>query len=180
MLQQIFEFSRDAREGDHRFAVQFDDKPGGGADRIFDSDGTHRHGGLTPIIFGWLAAEGLETLHDLLPQVLAELELEIQPKGHPLSAHIVYRGPKPAGGDQDLRSLERVGNGGRDALRIVTHRAGSEQVVPVLSQRNGDHAGIRVDDLAQEQLGSDGEDFGVGHKIPKCLAQHGPRKMGEK
>ena len=84
---------------------------------------------------------------------------------------VVAGGPQAAGGDEDIRPVAGDVHRLADPLRVVPHHGVIVDVDPQLGQPLGDHLGVGVGDVPQQQLGAHGDEFsGVAHGFSTTLS----------
>ena len=164
-LHQVFHLARHARQRDDDVAFFLDDEDRGGADRVLDGGGAFGDIGLALVVLGGLAAKAAEALLDLLPQLGAVFGLDAHGQGHGLAGGVVYRWAKPAGGDDDIAAFQRLLDGLGNAFGVVADGGFAIQVNPGIAQLAGQVAGIGIYDLAQQDFGSDGDNFCRWHRF---------------
>lgn len=79
--------------------------------------------------------------------------------GDRLLAEVVVGGAETARRDDDVVARERLVERLAQAFGVVADRRVAVDVDPQLRQPPGDHLGVGVDDVAEQDLGSDTEDF---------------------
>ena len=83
--------------------------------------------------------------------------------GQHVFGQVVARGAEPAGGDEDVGPAAGDLHSGPQALRIVAHYGVVIDVDPQGGQPLGEHLRVGVGDVAEQKLGTDGDQFsGVG------------------
>ena len=83
-----------------------------------------------------------------------------------LLGEIVVGGPLAAGGEEDVRPAAGDVQGLAQALGVVPHHRVPKDVDAQIRETLGDHLGVGVGDVAQQDLRAHGDDFsGVRHKI---------------
>ncbi len=101
------------------------------------------------------------------PELLAEHHLQLRTPherdpGHErdrLAREIVLRRAQTAGHEHDVGARGRERQGLRDAVDVVPHRLVMQDVDPDGGQLLGHPPGVRVRDLAEEQLRADRDDL---------------------
>ena len=145
---------------DGRLPVLLHEAAGGGAPGVGE-DGAACGGehGLLFVVGGGLPAEALEPLHDPVPFLGVQDQLEAQGRRHGLLGEVVLRGPEAAGEQHHVGSIEGRQHRLREPLRIVAHHLLAVQVHPQGGQLLGHELGVGVHDLPHEELGAHTDDF---------------------
>ena len=84
-----------------------------------------------------------------------------------LLGQVVQRGAEAAGGDDDIRAVARGLDDVAQARRVVADYGLVKYVDAELGQALRDDLRIRVDNVAQQDLGADGNQFCVHNNLPK-------------
>ena len=130
---------------------------GRGADRIRDRLGTDGDVGLAQVVLGHLAGAGPEDPLDVVDELLAPLELDAHDLGDHLAGDVVGRGPDAAADDHGVGLRDQVTQRAHHAREVVADLAVVVGVDARLGQLLADPGTVGVDDLPEEQFGSDGE-----------------------
>ena len=146
--------------------TRFEGAAGGSAPVVGENGAALGQHGLLEVVLGHGPA-GVELLKigtDALGRRLVKDQLFAEGGGQYVLGQIVTGGAQAAGGDEDvgppLGNLHR----GAQPLRVVAHHRVVEDVDADAAESLGDHLGVGVGDVAEEQLGAHGDEFGcVGH-----------------
>ena len=130
------------------------------SDRVVDRLGAGGKVGLASVVLGRSPAEPGEPFLDLLPQVLVENGPDPAGFGRGLAGRIIDGRTEAAGGDDDGRPPECFPDRLGDAQRVVPDGRRAIEVDAGGAQAAGDRPGIRVEDVAEQQLGADRDDLG--------------------
>ncbi len=110
-------------------------------------------------------AGALEIGADALSRPLVEDQLLAEGLGQHVFGEIVAGGAQAAGGDDDVGPLFGQSHRLLGPLEVVPHHGVPEDIQPQLAQPLGEHLGVGVGDVAQQQLGADGQNFnGMRHR----------------
>ena len=155
-----------AGEHEHVDSVGLEGHAGGSAPVVLQHGAALREHGLLEIIFGHGPLHLEEAVPDALGRGLVEEEslAEGLRQGH--LGQVVAGGAQTAGGDDDVGT--GPGNFHRlaDPLGVIPHHRVVEDVDAQLGQALGDHLGVGVGDISQQQLGADGDEFsGMAHRV---------------
>ena len=140
-------------------------QPGRGADRVRDDVAALRHVGLAEVVLGERPAAAAEDGADLLDQLLTPLELDPHDLGDGLAGHVVGRRAEPTAHDHRVGTIEQLADALHHAVEVVAHLAVLVRVDADGGELLADPRAVRVDDLAEQQLGADGEDV-TPHVVP--------------
>ena len=167
-------------EHDHPDPLRFEGAAGGGAPVVGENGAALGQHGLLEVVLGHGPA-GVELLKigtDALGRRLVKDQLFAEGGGQYVLGQIVTGGAQAAGGDEDvgppLGNLHR----GAQPLRVVAHHRVVEDVDADAAESLGDHLGVGVGDVAEEQLGAHGDEFGcVGHDKSLRMPTPGRRRV---
>jgi hypothetical protein len=120
-----------------------------------------RHVGLDEVRLRHLPSQPQELLAEEVLDLLPSLQAESQRRGQPLAGDVVAGGSQAARGDHHVGPGERQAEGLGDALLVVPNGPVMEHVHADLGQPLGDPLGVRVGDLAEQDLGADADDLRV-------------------
>ena len=118
-----------------------------------------REHGLLFVVGGGFAAKAFEPLHDPVPFLGIEDEIQPQRRRHGLLGEVVLRGPEAPGEEDHVGPGEGGEHRLRQPLRVVAHHLLTVQVHPQGSQLFGHELGVGVHDLPHEQLRAHANDF---------------------
>ena len=160
-----------AGEHEHVGATGLEGHPRGGAPVVVQHGAPFGDHGLLEVVLGDRGAPlgkpfpdplgGGFVVHQFLPEGL----------GHRHLGQVVAGGPQAPGGDEDVRPVPGDVHCLADPLGVVPHHGVVVDVDPQLGQALGDHLGIGVGDVAQQQLGAHGDEFGgVAHGSSTTLS----------
>ena len=163
--EEPLELEGDAGQGEHYAARVFDDEGRGGAVGVIDDDGALRDVGQALVVGGHDEAPALEAALELLDKARFEDEPPAGGVGDYLSGQVVLGRAESAPGDDDVGAVEGVGDDLFHAARVVADHGLVEEVDAEVGEALGHPCGVGVDDLAEQELGTYGDYFGVGHLI---------------
>ena len=135
------------------------DEAGRGTDPLLDHRGPGGHLGLPGVVGGHLAASRDEHRSDPIENRLIEHKLHVHHGRDRLARDVVLCRPEPTADYNGVRAGKGGSQREHDALEVVADLGLEVTVDPRAGELLADPAGIRVDDLAEEQLGSDRQDF---------------------
>ena len=153
---------RHARHERHDRAVAFDPPARRGADRIGKRLG-RRHQHRLAAIGGRHRAKRAEALLQLGEQRGVFDRLFAQGIGEPFAGQIVVRRTQAAGRQDDRRASQPLGEGVAQDGPIVGQHPDRSKRQAERRQLPTEEGGVRVDGLAEEELGADGEQLDGGH-----------------
>src|SRR5512142_443041 len=104
-------------------------------------------------------------LDNLLPQLLPVLGGYADCAGDGFACRVIDRGSQSTGRDDDLGTLHGLAARRGDTLDIVSDGRRAIDVHAQVAQREGEMAGVRIYDLSEQNLGSDGDDLCGWHVI---------------
>ena len=164
VLEQVAALKGGAGEHEDVDAPLLEGAAGGGAYGVVEHGAVHRQHGLLDVVLRHGPAGLGEEGADGLQNVLMELQLPAEGGADGLLGEVVIGGPQAAGGDDDVRPCLGDIQGVPEPLGVVPHYGvvvdGDAQGAETL----GEDLGVGVGDVAQEQLGADGNEFcGVCH-----------------
>ena len=137
---------------------------GGGAPVVGQHGAALGEHGLLEVVLRHGAAGAGEVAGDAVGGPLVKDQLFPKSLGQHVFGQVVAGGAQAAGGDDDVGPLFGDGHGLLGPLGVVPHHGVVVDVQPQLAQTLGQHLGVRVGDVAQQQLGAHGQDFnGVRH-----------------
>jgi hypothetical protein len=160
----------DAGQAGHTAPAIFQEQPGRRPVGIRQHVGSLGDHGLLPVVLGHGDLPVREAPFDVGQDGRIQAQPPVQDGRHDVAGQVVLGGPQAAGGDDDVGSAQGLAQRCLDAGGIVPHRRLEEQVNARLGQPLGDPAGVGIHDLAQEQLGADGQDLGAH---PDATSQEG-------
>ena len=160
-----------AGEHEHVGAAGYKGHPRGGAPVVVQHGAAFRDHGLLEVVLGDRGAPGGEALPDPLGGGLVVDQLLAKGLGHGHLGQVVTGGPQAPGGDEDVRPAPGDVHRLADPLGVVPHHGVVVDVDPQLGQALGDHLGVGVGDVPQQQLGAHGDEFsGVAHGSSTTLS----------
>ena len=130
-------------------------QPRCGTYRIGDHAPTDRDVRLAQVVGGHVAAAHAEHGGDLLGQLLTTLELDPHDLRDRLARHVVGGRTEATADDDGVRAGEQILEGGDHPRQVVADLAVLERVDAHRRELLADPRAVRVDDLAEEQLGAD-------------------------
>ena len=146
-------------------AVLLDPPAGGGAARVGDGHGGGDEPGLLDVALGEADAARCEEGPQGALHVGVDERLLAQGGGDRLAREVVLGGAEAAGHDDDVGAAEGDLDGVDEALEVVADGGVEVEVEADGGQAGGDVLGVGVEDLAQEDLGADGDDLGLHERI---------------
>ena len=163
ILKQPLHLHRHAGQGENHAPGIFDNETGRRAIGILHRNGAFGHIRLPPIIRRHGPATASKMLFDLFQKIVVEHQLPSRNFGDDLACQVVLRGTEPPAGDDDIRPLQRPLNDLFHPSGVVANDRLEIKINAQRSQSLRHPGGIGVDDLAEEQLGSDSNDFRIRH-----------------
>ena len=148
-----------AGEHNHMASLCLKGAAGGGAPVVFQNGAALGQHGLLKVVVGHRPAGALEIGADPLRRTLVKDQLLAKGLSQHIFREVVAGGAQAAGGDDDIRPPLGQGHRLLRPLEIVPHHGVPVDVQPQLAQPLGEHLGIGVGDVAQEQLGAYRQDF---------------------
>ena len=137
----------------------------GGAHRVVEDGAAHRQHGLLAVVLRHGPARPGEVGPNGLQDVRVELELSAEGLADGLLGQVVVGGAQAPGGDDDVRPAAGDVQGVRQALGVVPHHRVVVDGDPQGAEALGDDLGVQVGDVAQQELGADGDQLrGVVHR----------------
>ncbi len=140
-----------------------------GADRVRDRLTALRHVGLPQVVLREGSPAATEDLADVLDELFAPFEFDAHHLGDRLPGHVVGGGPETAADDHGVGPIQQLLDALHHACEVVAHLAVLARVDPHRGELLTDPGTVRVDDLAEQQLGADGEDV-TPHGWPASLS----------
>ena len=163
--------ARGAGQHEHMLAVCLERAAGRGAPFIHEHCAALGQPGLLFVVRGHLAADGLEKALDAVERGLVQRQLFAEYGRQRLLGQVVQRGAEAAGGDDDVRAVAGGLDDVAQARRVVADHGLVKYVDAELGQALRDDLRIRVDNVAQQDLGADGDQFCVHFYLPSFLCQ---------
>ena len=127
--------------------------------RLGDERGTFGEVGLPGVALGHLPTTRPEEGPDRLDHLLVPPKRHVHHLGDRLACDVVLGRPEAAAHDDGVAASQRRAQGEHDALPVVADLGLEVRVDADHRQVLTDPRRVRVDDLAEEQLGADGDDF---------------------
>ena len=148
------------------------DQPGRGAARLGDHRRPVGHHRLAKVAFGHRSAPGCEHVSDRLGHRLVGAKLDPHHLGDRLTGDVVVGGAEPAAHDHRVGLFEGPPQRSHDAVEVVTDLPLGQRVDAVGGELLPDPRRVGVDDLAEQQLGADGDDVTSHGRSPRLWAFH--------
>ena len=149
-----------AGEHQHMDAVGFEGTAGGGAHGIVEHHAPLREHSLLAVV---VRHGGVKVFFVEVRDVREDLRVEHQRLAaggaDGLLGEVVVGGAQAAGGDEDVRPVPGGVHRLAQASGVVSHHCVPEDVDTQGTEALGEHLGIGVGDVAQEQLSAYGNDF---------------------
>src|SRR4029079_15894512 len=98
-------------------------------------------------------------------ELLAPLELDAHDLGDRLAVDVVGRGPEPTADDDGVGAAEQLAQALHHAVEVVADLAVLTGVDARHRQLLADPGAVGVDDLAEQEVGADGQDV-TPHRVP--------------
>ena len=140
------------QDGD--FTVPLHNEAGGGAIGVGQHSGALWHGGLFQVVFGHAVAQGCKPVFEDGELFLGGDHLPAKVLGHRLLGQVVVGGAKAAGGQNQVTAGERLPQGGFQPFWVVPHHRLMVYFDAHLGQFLRQKRRVGVDDIPQQQLGS--------------------------
>ena len=153
-------------EHEHVAPVGLKGHAGGGAPVILQHSAPLGEHGLLEVVFSHGPLHLDKAVTNSLGRGLVEEEPLAEGLGQSHLGQVVAGRTQTAGGDDDIRT--GPGNVHRlaDPLRVVPHHGVVKDVDAQLGQALGDHLGVGVCNVAQQQFRADGDEFsGMAHRV---------------
>ena len=135
------------------------DQTGRCADLLRDDRRALGDVGLAQVAVGHVTATRVEHPRDHLDDRLVAHEPHVHDLGDRLACDIVLGRAEAAAHDDGVTARQRGANGEHDALVVVADLGLEERVDARQRETLADPRRVGVDDLAEEQLGADGDDL---------------------
>lgn len=126
-----------------------------------DELGRRRLAGLVEVVHGHASPSLAEHGRNRVDHGLVLVELLPGELGERLTGEIILGRAQTAAHDHRIRPLQRPAERVDDATEVVTNLGLEMRVEPDQRQLLANPAGVGVDDLSQEQFGTDCDDFDV-------------------
>ncbi|MPN34797.1 hypothetical protein SDC9_182291 [bioreactor metagenome] len=131
-----------------------------GAPVVFKHGAALGQHGLLKVVFGHLPAHPAEKLPNALGGGLIEHQLLAKGLCQHVFGQIVAGGAKAAGGDDNVRPALGNVHSGPQSGGVVPHHGVVKDVDAQGGKLPGEHLRVGVGDVAQQQLGAYGDEFG--------------------
>ena len=156
-----------ARQHDDDLAVLFKGTPGSRPACVVEDRAALRQHGLLGVVLGVFVPGGDIVIEGF---IFLFIPLQLQAEGlcQRVLGQVIAGGAQPAGGDDDVRPLLRYFNALLKPAGVVAHHRVIEHIDADACQRLGNISCIRVGDVAQQQLRSDGDNLGVVDSVHGC------------
>ena len=150
-----------AGEHDDPYPLRLKGAAGGGAPVVCKDGAALRQHGLLEVVLrhGPVGVEALEVAADALGRGLVKDQLPPEDLGQSLLGEVVAGGPQAAGGDEDVGPPPGDLHSGAEPGGIVPHHRVVVDVDAQLRKALGDHLGVCIGDIAEEQFGAHGDEF---------------------
>ena len=145
-------------------------KPGCRAVRIVERTASSRELGLFAIVRPHRTSQRGKHRFHLRQRRRIEFRFEIERRADRLFREVVYRRPETARRDQTVGTLERASNRRRNPLGVIADCVRSANVDAVLCQPLCDKCRVRIDELAEQQLGTDRNELNARHRRRRTIA----------
>ena len=159
-VEHVVHLVRYAGHGEHHLLHAVDrhgaDETGRGAARLRDDRGAGRHHRLAQIVLGHSAASAGEHVADDVAERLVEFEVDAHHPGDRLTGQVVVGGSETAAHDDGVGLGQAPFELEHDPVDVVADLDLHERVDPVGGEFPADPRRVRVDDLAEQQLGPHG------------------------
>ena len=159
ILHHALHLVRHARHDEDGAAAMLDVDAGGRAAVVRDDVRAARHQRLLIDCAGWDAAADLEEATDVVGDRLVVREVETESGGNGGDGEVVFGGSQAAGHQDDVGPRDRQPQSLLDARGVVADSLLKVDVDADLSQPLRQVGRVGVDDLAEEQLGTNGDDL---------------------
>ena len=137
-----------------------------GAVVVFDLAAVHRDVRLTAVVLGHRAAPRSEERADLVEFFLVEAKFVTERVSDGLLCQIVLRRAEPAGKDEQIAAAAREVDNTLQPLGVVAHDALEMHVDAQLRELAAQELRVGVQNVAEQKLGSHGNDFSFHGKSP--------------
>ena len=124
------------------------------------------HVGLAQVVRRHVPAAGPEQRRDVLDELLPPLQLDAQELGDRLAGHVVLGGSEPAAHDDRVGIIEHLAHRADHPAQVVADLAVLHRVDADRGELLADPRGVRIDDLAEQELGADREDVSPHSRPP--------------
>ena len=124
------------------------------------------HVGLSEVVLGKGPAATTEDGPDLLDERLVADERDAHDVGDDVTGDVVLGGAEASAHDHGIAAIECLRDDRLDAIGVVAHLGLEVRVDADERQLLPDVGRIGVDDLAEQQLGTDGDDFTPHGALP--------------
>ena len=154
-----------AGKGDDDAARVVDDEGWGSAIRVMDGKCTFGDVGLSLIVGGHDEPAPAEALLDVLQQCGIAHQLSPGGVGDGLTGQVVLGRAEAAARDDDVRAAEGAIDYRLHAVGVVTDDGLVVEVDADIGEASGHPGRVGVDDLAEQELGADGNYLSVRHSL---------------
>jgi len=113
--------------------------------------------GLHEVARRHLPAEGRVTVTQSLHQSRLTAQRDAGESGHRITGQVVVRRPETSRDDDGVRDRQRVAQRCRDDVDLVPDDDAAAHVDAGIGQPPAEPGGVAVDDVAEQQLGADGQ-----------------------
>lgn len=160
LLHQAFHLMRNSWQGDIDPAVFLEPHPGGGSQRIEQCGSVFRYFRLSAVQFGHFSSTGPKDAFDIRQGRAIQTHTRLEEFGKGLFGDIVFGRTKTTGDQDDARPLPGLVERLEDVLLVIADRSDLFDPDPDLVQSLTDPGTVGVDDLPDQELVADGDDFG--------------------
>ena len=187
VLHEVAHLVGNAGDGGDGLGTVLDDEARCRADGILDGDGPVGDEGLLAIVLAHFPAQPGKEIVDLVTECLIEDERSACHLGNRLACQIVERRADASGGENEVCPAQGVSQCRLDPLKVVAHGGFEMYVCPDRRELLGHVGRVGVHDLAQQQLGSDGDDlcfhvhdlsWGDPDSVQRLAIRHTDWKLG--
>src|SRR5256886_10629995 len=158
--QEAAHLPRHAREQhDHAAATALHPEPRCGAAGVREHGSALGDFRLRSVDRGHGSAHPLEARLDIREELLVEHQAPLHQVGAHSLGQVVPSWSEASRGDHEAGPVQRLHDRRADRVGPIGHRRAARHLGPRGGERPAQLGGVRVDGVAQQQLGADGEDF---------------------
>ena len=161
LLPHARHLRRRTRHRDDDLAVALDPPSGRGAARVGDGAGRGNDPALLDVALRHRVAALLEERAQGGLEVGVDARLLVEDRADRFARQVVLRRAEAAGADDDVGALARAADGLGQSIEVVADDGLEVDVDAERRQPGRDEGGVGIDDLAEQDLGADGEYLGL-------------------